>query len=465
MVRTFFGSSNGYEATNLCSTVRWTGEHLTGGSIDMNGSKMNMGRVYTFETTPDDYTSQRIINTGANTPFCNLLDNNEAGCFYCQLEGGTKGSINCQASGHSKGQILKNRHHRGVTFSGSQFVAITGGTTFEGGVTISSSASIQITNLTAGAYIKDTTLTFGSTTAWVMDQSAADALASDYSISLTSTKAAKLSMPAGSVLRLKKATCTSNIPAGTYANTFSGSSGSFTLSKGGTIHIMTEDGSPVNLGNIRWDGEKWVDASGGEVTPGVAAGYQVVQTSGGTVMLATATDVNLYGILLAVNGESLTLNSQDDKTISVWNGGLRIEGEAIDAGSSYTFNAPIMLQGADAYIQIPTNGTCALNGGISGLGNVTLNGSADAACGHPSPYNTSVVKGETDGGVFYLNGDNTFSGNLTASNAVFHLKGTLGLPGDTSTFYARADSGQDEHKVYHHYMGNFYEASCISVGA
>ena len=444
-----FGGGN--SASYQFAVVEWTGEHKTGGSINLNLQKCCWGEIITPPTTLDDMESMRVFNgSGWNNFYAT-----PASTLYLRFE--TTGPL--QVGSGSGVLTFANRRQRIASdVHASASTIVFSNEVFEAATRFSvngKNGKITIQDCTDPYALWNIGGFVGAQRGTIEVDDSALATLRDYGycVSVSAAQTLTFSLPENTILKAGWLSDNAAKPAGIYGKadlTY------IVLPESCQIWSAAESANAVNLGNIRWDGEKWVDAIGGEVTPGVAAGYQIVQASGGTATLSTATDVNLYGISLAVNGESLTLNSQDDKTISVWNGGLRVEGDAIDAGSSYTFNAPIMLQGTDAYIQIPTNGTCALNGGISGQGNVTLNGSADAACGHPSPYAASATKGETDGGVFYLNGDNTFSGNLTASNAVFHLKGTLGLPGDTSTFYARADSGQDANKVYHHYMGNFY---------
>ena len=434
-----FGSSDGLQADWPCATVRWTGEHRTGGSIDMNGGKMNMGKVYTFETTPDDETSQRIINSGGNKPYCNLLDVEANSRFYAQFEGAMV------VSPSRKLFFMNRRHKTTYSFNLGSGSVITGGTRFDKDCLVQFSNGSAATNLSDAAALKHVNFQFTSSGVVNFDQSAVDSLPDDYDHTIVVSKGfvANFTMPAGTVWKVKSISRDEiYVPAGEY--TSANQPEWFNIPGGVTMRVATSDGNAVDLGTIHWDGAKWVDAGGDEVTPDHKAGYMVTNTDGADDALL-GNDVNLYGINLAcAAGGSFTLGSADNAPVRVWGSGFNVGSTDVNAGTEITINSPIEFTDTSKnVITIPSNGTFTVNGGFSGPASFTLCGNAGPNCvwNGTYKYNNGTSDRETIGGVFKLYGDNTFTGGLIASNALVRMKGKIGDEGDTSTFNAYARRG------------------------
>lgn len=179
------------------------------------------------------------------------------------------------------------------------------------------------------------------------------------------------------------------------------------------------------------------------------------QDEGGAA-LAAAPDFTLpkYDAVIPLNGNTITLSAGETLFNNVqFTGGGTINGaadsllevfgtfkvdEAIDAGTDYTLNVPLRIN-QNTEIVIPTNGTFTSNIGISGTGNLELQGRAQS--GRTIGSSRGGGWDLPQGGVFHLNGTNTLTGKLLSKRGVVYLRGVLGTEHDGSTLEHDCSTG------------------------
>ncbi|MCQ2390510.1 MAG: hypothetical protein MJ240_03720 [Kiritimatiellae bacterium] len=218
-------------------------------------------------------------------------------------------------------------------------------------------------------------------------------------------------------------------PIGSYTGVADGSGEVFSLRQG-DVKVFT-GGTPTTIvytgsGADFMDPASWSDEEGSALTtpPDFSMPYFAVVLDNTTLTLPDG-EMFLGGLTLR-NGA--TVNGAAGSKLSLY--GSVTVADALDAGTDYVFNVPVQL-GVDVEFAIPSNGTLAVNAGVRGVGNLTLDGRQQK--GGFEQEGTSF-KGRVLGGAFTLQGDSSWSGDLVMRRGSLLLTGTLGSVGDKGKF-------------------------------
>ena len=374
-----FGGGNSTSYT--FAIVEWTGEHKTGGSIDMNSLKCCLGQVITPPTTPDDETSMRIIQSAAtswlnfyNTPTCTL---------YLRLEGNMPCSCNTP---NSTITFMDRRHlFTNKIIASASKVVITGGTKFllpcEMNIN-GSNVNVTFTGLTDPDALKHVTLyTSSKNSMFKFDDASFATVANDYTVSLLQDIAFTYDLPTDSVWHLKSVTANGTaVNAGEYHQ---GDISGLTLKNASTLLVATTGGEVAERDPVHWDGTNWVDANGQEPTAPLYLAHRAAtcETDGASATLPC--DAFFSSLLLNKAGEGVfTLSGAEGVSLNI-SGALNMDGDAdytiqphtivggpiiIDGGRTLTFENDVIFNNT----VLVSNKTLAVSGEVSGTGKIIL---------------------------------------------------------------------------------------------
>ena len=395
--------------------LEWTGLHKTGGSIDMAGGKMGLGRVVTPVTTADDETSMTILNSvrsSGNAPFLNFYDTPTSTNYLRCV-----GDINVQLATSGSTITFANRRHRSSTFrAAASRGCVTGSARFD--VPVKFLVPLNGSGWTfAGmtdpeALRKVTEINMSGYGFATFDSVAFASLPQDYSLELTSGSGgnATYTFPsADSVLKVKRFNDrTHEREPGKWVDTSPHNENvlcAYIKPLGAQIWVAVDEATEAS-GSLTWDAaaEVWKDGDGTAVTDTSVARYATVTCAfSGADGAATAT---LPDTLFAQDLDLSTTGGGVKTLAGAAGSRVQVKGElTLSNGADYVFKPKMELDQAKTFA-LGAERSLAFDGGLSLTGtgtNVVESG-------------TVSVSGALDGAIF-VKGGATLALNGAVSSA------------------------------------------------
>ena len=236
---------------------------------------------------------------------------------------------------------------------------------------------------------------------------------------------AKIYVPAGQTLRVKSAKVGGNVLPVDYYSSF--------VTGGGNVRVA-ESTAPAVPTDLTWvaEGDEGAlsVASNWENSPGFefswADKYRLIFAKQGTTGTGAVVDGPIAPraiVFDAADGFTLKKGAAD---ASITLGTETISSTWGTVRHDYAIEAPLVLTKATT-LSFATNNSLSVQD-ISGAYALTFAGNSEM-----NAFVTRDGQKVSAGAEFYLKGTNTFAGNLTSQDAIFHLSGQLGQPGDNST--------------------------------
>ena len=437
---------NGTSYSIAGSVIEWTGLHPEGGSVDMSGNHIWVKGLVTpagmteFEGTPYE-NSFEVFNSSSSAKGLYLRDHPSS---YVYARFGS----NVQVSNGKSNLHFANRRHSLQKFITSAKVYIEGNTSFDKTFTFEANNASTVYLRTTGTKAWSTLSGMSLGSCYVhLNASALAGIPDDYTVYLQLNKNSHIYLDDDGTMRLSYIKDLSVSPNVTLAaGTWTASTPGTLLDGSSTPRLATGTyvtATPVaETSSITWTGggvgtsvltpENW----GLEDAPDFSK-YGVTATvpTADPTLTFPAGDTLLSGLMLsperpADGGSStLSLDATDATSRLFLQSDLSVaDHELHPCTYVYDISVPTYLM-SDVSLSFCSNDVVTLDGALRGRKtlNIDLGGS----------HNNYDQK--TTGGILNFTGDNAHAGDITISNGVINVSGTLGVPGDTGKLTARCN--------------------------
>jgi autotransporter-associated beta strand protein len=435
---------NGASYSIAGSVIEWTGLHPEGGSVDMAGNAIWVRDLVTpagmteFEGTP--YESSFEVFNSSSTARGLYLRDHPSGYVYARF------GSNVQLSIVYNKQTLHfaNRRHSLQKIVASDKVYIEGSTSFDKPFTfeVNNGQIVYLQTTGAKAFATLSGISLGSCQLHIK-ASALAGIPDDYSTYLSLNQNSHIYLDDGGTMRLsyiKDAYAGVDLAAGTWTASTPGTpldNKSAARLASGTYVTAT----PVaETSSITWTG------GGADTSVSTPENWGLVDAPDFSKYGVTATVPTADPTLTFPSGDTLLSGLVLNPQRPADGGTSTVTLEAADA-TSRLFLQSENLSFADhglypcTYVYdmtVPTYLMSAVSLSFSSNDVVTLDGALRGSkalkIGLGGRHNNYDQK--TTGGILNFTGDNAHAGDITISNGVINVSGTLGVPGDTGTLTA-----------------------------
>ena len=443
------------------SIIEWTGLHPEGGSLDIAGCSIVVKGLVTpagitqFAGTPYE-KSFAVENTGNSTATFELIGAPADYTGYARF-GNMRVSVGViPPSGTTARLHLYGRRHSLNRITFSRVTYLEGDMTFENpfDLNINNAASVYLNTTNPRSFCSLTGFGLSSCNLYIQSADTLASIPDDYTITISTTANSHIYLPdAGSTLRVKSiydgASPAHHLAAGTWTKDTPGTpldtSGVARLTRG-TFIAATPVAEPSSI--------TWTAGAGADTSVGTAAnwglenmpnlgiyGVSATVPTANPVLTFPAGDTLLTA--LAINparptdgGTSTSVFEAADATarLLLQENGLSFASHG-EQPCTYVYNlsVPTYLTGTSSLV-FSSNDVVNVSGSLRGRGklNIDLGGSHNNVKNYAPGTNAENL--ETTGGVLNLAGNNAFDGDVTVSNGVVNVSGTLGVTNDSGTF-------------------------------
>ena len=426
----------------LNTTVTFTGEHLADGvgCLDLRGNSLDYITAVNAPSTLTVDSEGCQVLSASSSPTLTIRGTQRNNLFSAKLDG----TVSLSAVGGTAFAFTPRRHTMSGTMQFGRPISMQAGCEFPHlkQIAANNASTLTLWDLEPNALPSLTRLGNGSSFSLKIDP----ATFTPHQIALELTGWNSGGKCPSSTLYLKNADDVFEVKSLVYKKAtenvnVTASQGDYTSAdvfsiKQGTVRVFTPVAETIPLtwtgaGEAFGDKANWRDAEGNPLTADpdfTMPKYQLVFDG---VTVTVPGDVQTAGIVLK-NGA--TFNGGEGAVLGVWGAGIQVQ-DAEHAGTDYTFNVPVQINDA-VTIAIPTNGTFTAAAGITGTGSIILDGRATEVVGDTLKRTALPV-----GGRFVLTGNSSIRGDVSVTNAILDVSGTLGVPGDTSTFHLYTSVG------------------------
>ena len=432
---------NGASYSIAGSVIEWTGLHPEGGSVDLAGNPIWVKGLVTpagmteFDGTPYE-NSFEVFNSSSTARGLYLRDH-PSSYIYARI------GSNIQLSNSKSNLHFANRRHSLQKFVTSAKIYIEGTTSFDKAFTfeVNNGSTVYLQTTGAKSWYTLSGINLGSSYVH-FSASALAGIPDDYTVYLVLNLNSHVYLDDGGTMRLsyiKDANANVNLAAGTWTASTPGTP----LDNKSTPRLATGtyvSATPVDeTASITWTG----DGAGTSVLTPENWGLEAVP------------DFSKYGVSATVPTADPTLTFPSGDTLlsglalnpqrPADGGTSTVRLEAADATSRLFLQSDLSFADHELHpctyvygIAVPTYLMSAVSLSFCSNDVVTLDGALRGRktlnIGLGGTHNNYDQK--TTGGILNFTGNNAHAGDITISNGVINVSGTLGEPGDTGTLTA-----------------------------
>ena len=443
------------------SIIEWTGLHPEGGSLDIVGCSIVVKGLVTpagitqFAGTPYE-KSFAVENTGNSTATLELIGAPADYTGYARF-GNMRVSVGViPPSGTTARLHLYGRRHSLNRITFSRVTYLEGDMTFENpfDLNINNAASVYLNTTNPRSFCSLTGFGLSSCNLYIQSADTLASIPDDYTITISTTANSHIYLPdAGSTLRVKSiydgASPAHHLAAGTWTKDTPGTpldtSGVARLTRG-TFIAATPVAEPSSI--------TWTAGAGADTSVGTAANWGLENMPNLGIYGVSATVPTANPVLTFPAGDTLLTALAINPARPADGGTSTSVFEAADATSRlllqenglsfashgehpctyvYDFTVPTYLTG-NSSIVLSSNDVVNIHGSLRGSGKFKI----DLGGSHNNVKNydptSSTTASTTSGGVLNLTGNNACIGDLTVSNGIVNVSGTLGVTNDWGTF-------------------------------